>query len=229
MPAKKRIVRRNKEDISFNPSASWQEEKTVSDPVPEPIKKSSSRVRNIIFVLILVLALLFWKFKGYFIVATVNGQPVSRWELTTLLLRRFGDQSLDNIINERLILSAAKQKGIFVTPYDIDQKIEEVKKRLEGKMTIDEALKYQGMTTEELKRQIEIQLSIDKLFDKETTVSASEIDEYLQQNSQLGKNATDPSALREEIKNILRQQKTTEIFDSWFNNIRKNAKIQKFL
>lgn len=218
MPRTKKItVRKGKQEVQNIPS-------TSAGP-----KKSSSKVRNIVFILILVLALLFWKFKGYFIAATVNGQPISRWELTNLLIRRFGQQSLDTVINERLILGAARQKGIFITPIDIEQKVNETKKQLEGKMTLDEALKYQGATIEEFKRNIEIQLSIDKLFDKEASVSNSEINDYLTKNSQLSKGSTDPASLQAQVREILRQQKVTDLFDTWFTDIRKNAKIQKFL
>lgn len=230
MPRIKRsAVKRGKtiKKISSKISSSWQEDNSQRDLSVMPIKKSSSKARNIIFILILVAALLLWKFKGYFIVATVNNQPISRWELNNTLTRKFGTQTLDNIINERLILGAVRQKGIYVTPNEIDQKIEEITKKLEGKMTIDEALKYQGLTQEEFKRQIEIQLSVDRLFDKETTVSASEVEDYIKKNSQLGSNSTDPAALREEVRGLLQQQKTSEAFDAWFSEIRKSAKIQK--
>lgn len=226
--AKKRTIRRKKvTEIDFQPSESWQDEKENLEAGQTP--KKSSKVRNIIFILILLSGLLFWKFKGYFVAALVNGQPISRWELSSVLSRRFGEQTLENIVNERLILAAARQKGIFVSTKDIDDKINDVKNKLEGRMTLDEALNMQGLTKDEFRRQIEIQLSIDKLFDKETTVSATEIEDYIQKNSSISKTATDPAMLREDVKAMLKQQKMTETFDNWFTEIRKNAKIQKFL
>lgn len=163
------------------------------------------------------------------IVATVNGQPISRWQLTDQLIKRFGDQLLENIINERLILAAIRQKGIFITAQEIEARVKEVEKRLGGKLTLDDALKAQGLSKEDFKRQIEIQLSIDRLFDKEASVSSKEIDEYLTKNSSAYKDATDPGAVNEEVRNVLRQQKIADLFDSWFAEIRKNAKISKFL
>lgn len=185
--------------------------------------------RNIIITAVLILALLAWRFKGSFIAATVNGQPVSRFELNDLLTRRFGQQTLDNLISERLILAAVRQKGIFITNSEIDGKVKEVEEKLKGKATLDEALAAQGLTMPMFRRQLEIQLSIEKLFDKEATVSSEEIDNYYEKNSSLYKNATDTAAVKDEIKSILKQQKVNDSFEKWFAEIRKNAKINKYL
>lgn len=185
--------------------------------------------KNIILISLFLLFALIWKFKDYLVVAVVNGQPISRWELTNKLIRRFGEQTLDDIINERLLLAALRQKGIFITPQELDDKIGQIEEKLEDSLPLSEALKAQGLTAEEFRRQIEIQLSIDKFFDKEATSSPSEIEEYISQNSQAYKDATDPASVREEVRAVLRQQKMRDLFDRWFAEIKKNAKIAKFL
>lgn len=200
--------------------------KTVSDFLP---KQSLFTLRNIIIVLVLVLAVLAWKFKGSFIAATVNGQPISRFELNDLLVKRFGQQTLDNIVSERLILSAVRQKGIFITDSEIDRKVKEIEERLKGQASLTDALTAQGLTMPMFRRQLEIQISIEKLFDNEATISSKEVDDYYSQNSTMYKNATDPAAIKEEVKSTLKQQKVNDLFEKWFAEIRKNAKITKFL
>jgi foldase protein PrsA len=232
MPKAKRRAVRSKKEIKTvsHPNNLWQENADSLSDSNLPSAKTSNKKRNIIIIIIALLGLLlWWGLRGNIIVAFVNGQPITRFELNNLLVRRFGQQSLDTLINERLILGSARQKGVYITPKDIDQKVSDITKRLEGKMTLDEALKYQGMTQDEFKKQIEIQLTIDKLFEKDSTVSAKEIDDYIQKNSQLAKTSTDPAQLREDVKSILQQQKTTEAFDTWFTQIQKQAKIQRFL
>lgn len=194
------------------------------------ISKFSSlfSIRNIILIGLLILIVLAWKFRGYFIAASVNGQPISRWELTDKLIRRFGKQTLDDIINERLLLAALRQKGIFITADEIGSRVKQVEERLKGSLSLSDALASQGLTSEEFKRQIEIQLSIERLFDKEATVSSAEVEDYIRKNSQAYKNATDPAALKQEVSAILRQQKISDLFDTWFNQIKKNAKVQNF-
>lgn len=196
--------------------------------LPKEFPKQLSR-KNVIIIVVLILIALLWIFKSSFIVALVNGQPISRWQLNDRLAKRFGDQTLDSIINERLILAAARQKGIFVKSEEIDARTKQIEARLNGKISLDDALKAQGLTRDDFKRELEIQLSIEKLFTDEATVSAADIDDYIGKNSQTYKNATDPAQVREEVNNLLKQQKINDAFDRWFEDIRKNAKITKFL
>lgn len=193
------------------------------------ISGSKKPWKHIVLIAILLIGVIFWKFKGQFVVAMVNGQPVSRWQLNDQLIKKFGVQALESMINERLIISAMRQKGIFVTTFDINARQKQIENRLQGKMTLDDALKAQGMTNEDFKRQLEIQISIEKFFDKDASVSSKEVEDYIGQNKEAYKNATDPAALKLEVENTLKQQKIADLFEKWFAEIRKNAKIQKYL
>lgn len=210
---------------------------TVSEDIPKnlpetkstDLSKSLLTKKNIVLILVLLLIVGIWKFKGVFIAATVNGQPISKMELNSQLEKRFGDQVLDNIINERLIMGAARQKGIFVTADEIDKKQSEIENRLKGQVSLDDALKAQGMTKEDFRRQLEIQISIDKMFAIESTVSSQEVDDYISKNSSAFKNATDPAQVKIQVDDILHQQKVTDAFDKWFTDIKKNALVQKYI
>lgn len=185
--------------------------------------------KNILLISILVVVGLAWQFKSNFIAAMVNGQPISRWQLNDRLVKKFGDQTLDSIVNERLILAAARQKGIFVKSEEIESKVKQIEARLDGKISLDDALKAQGLTKDDFRKELEIQVSIEKLFEKDATVSSNEIDDYMKKNSQAYKSASDPAAVNQEIKSILAQQKINDLFEKWFADIQKNAKVTKFL
>lgn len=203
--------------------------KTKNTPVVSSEIAKKISYKNIILIVLFLLVVLLWKFKSSFIVAMVNGQPISRWQLNDRLVKKFGDQTLDSIVNERLILAAARQKGIFVKTEEIDARSKQIESRLSGKISLDDALKAQGLTQDDFKKQLEIQLSIEKMFEKEATLSSNEIDDYISKNSQAYKDATDPAQVKEEAKSILTQQKINDLFEKWFNDIRKNAKVTKFL
>lgn len=220
---KKSSERKSNKQQAIELSSYTKEQKEPVSP-----KQTLFSPRNIILAIFLVLIVLGWKFKGYFIAATVNGQPVSRWELNEQLMNRFGQQTLDTIVNERLILGAARQKGILVTTNEINDRIKQIEEKLKGKSTLAEALAAQGMTEGMFRRQIEIQVSIEKLFASEATVSSQEIDDYISKNGALYKDATDQAAVKEEVKTLLSQQKLSEAFDSWFTDVKKNAKVLKF-
>jgi parvulin-like peptidyl-prolyl isomerase len=198
-------------------------------PMSSPPSTSLFSKRNIILLVVLLLIVLVWQFRGYFIAATVNGQPISRWELNDQMTKRFGDQTLDNIVNERLILGAARQKGIFVTNDEINKKMKEVEDRLKGQATLKEALAAQGMTEDTFRRQLEIQVSIEKMFNKDATVSPKEVDEYILKNEDTYKEATDQAKVKQDVTDNLKQQKISEAFDKWFADIKKTATIKKYL
>ncbi len=185
--------------------------------------------KHIVLIVILLIGVFFWKFKSQFVVAIVNGQPVSRWQLNDQLIKKFGDQALESMINERLIISAMRQKGIFVTTDNINTREKQIENRLQGKLTLDDALKAQGLSKDDFKRQLEIQISIEKFFDKDASISSTEVENYISQNKEVYKNATNPGALKIEVENTLKQQKIADLFEKWFAEIRKNAKIQKYL
>jgi hypothetical protein len=185
--------------------------------------------KNIIILALIVLSLLAWKAKDYFIVATVNNQPISRSELSKELYRRFGQQILDVLINERLILSAARQKGVFIATNSIDSRIKQIEESLQGQMSLDDALKAQGLDMDGFKKQLEIQLSIEQMFENEATLSASEVDDYIKENAEAYKNSTDPAALKEQVASMLKQQKISQLFETWFQGIRNDAKINTHL
>lgn len=212
MPAKKTITGKK-----TPPYSNWKKY------IPESLLTK----KNLIISGLILLALIFWFLKNYFIVATVNGQPISRFELNARLNSQFGSSVVDQLINERLLLGAARQEGIFITSQDLDQKIKEIEKSLDGKMSLDQALKMQSLSPATFRRQLELQLSIEKMFVKEATVGAQEIDEYLKNNKDLFQESTDPAKLRSEVEGFIKQQKISNLYEEWFNKIKKDAKITK--
>lgn len=230
MPRKSKIKsRKSASNKELLPETDTDKSYIYSSPEKETSGKSFWSKKTIALVVILLIFVLFWKFKNLLIVAVVDGQPIARWHLTDQLVKKFGDQMLDNIISERILAAELRKKGVFIAPTDVDNRIKDVEKRLDGKIALNDALKAQGMSMDDFKRQVEIQLSIDRLFDKEATVSTQEIDDYIAKNSATYKDATDPAALKDEVKSMLRQQKIADLFDTWYSEIRKNAKISKFL
>ncbi|MCL4339111.1 SurA N-terminal domain-containing protein [Patescibacteria group bacterium] len=227
MPTKKKMIKGN----TVKEVATEMSVDGIVNSTKPPVKSGIRRIpwKHIILLVILIAGLLLWKFKSAFVVAVVNGQPISRWQLESDLVNKFGSQELDNLINERLILAAARQKGVFVTNNEIDDRIKQVETRLNGQISLADALKAQGMTMDDFKKQIEIQISIDRLFDNEATISAKEIDDYVASNEAAYKDATDPAQVKQDAQTALKQQKVADLFNTWFSNVRKNAQIQKFL
>ncbi len=54
------------------------------------------------------------------VVATINGQNITREELTRILLKEYGSPALERLIDRRVLDQAAQKQGIEVTPKDLD-------------------------------------------------------------------------------------------------------------
>lgn len=199
----------------------------ISEIKENKVSESVFSKKNLVIAGLIVIAVLFWFLKNYLIVATVNGQPVSRFELNQRLYGQYGSTVVDQLVNERLLLGAVRQKGIFITADEIENKVKEIEKSLDGKMTLDQALAAQGMSVTTFKRQLEIQLSVEKMFAKEATVSSGELAEYIKNNKEMFATATDTAKLNADVENFLKQQKVTKLYEEWFNKIKKDAKISK--
>jgi len=63
---------------------------------------------------------------GPVIVATVNGQTISRDELASLCVKRSGQEVLDSVLNKYLIMQACQAQQIVITQKDIDDEIHRI-------------------------------------------------------------------------------------------------------
>ncbi len=178
------------------------------------------------FLIILLLGLLLLAFykKSLFIAATVNGTPITNFELISRMNQQFRTQMLDQTVNEKLIATEARKSGVIVTPQEIDQKITQLESNVGGAQMLDTLLQQQGQTRDSLKSQLAIQISIEKLYSKDATVSAQEVEDFIAQNKDQLK-ASDSASQTEEATDLLKQQKLSQIFNEKFQQLKQSAKI----
>jgi len=192
-------------------------------------RKMFTPIRALILaVLIVLLAVVFLTNKGLLVAAFVDGKPIFRWELNNVLVSRFGKQTLEGIISERLIADEARKSSIDVMQEEIDAKINEIVKNLGGNVKIEDLLTYQGMTKADFKSQIRLQLAVEKLLGKNFTVSDSEIANYIATNAAT-LSATNPAQLREQAREAIFNQYVSSKLQSWFIELKNKAKIVRFL
>lgn len=193
----------------------------------EKIVNFKSSKKFYLTVLILGVLLLAVYKRSWFIAAVVNGTPIINLELQTKLNQQFRTQTLNQLINEKIIMSEASKIGVVPKEADINQKIAELETSVGGKDTLDSLLTQQGQTRISLRDQIRVQLAITKLYDKEATVSAEEVAKFLAENSQ-SLRATESAQQEKEAYDTIKNQKLSQIFSQKFQELRSKAKIQIF-
>lgn len=184
--------------------------------------------RNVYIVLVIAGVLLLATLKkDLFVAAMVNGQPIFNLELQGRLNQQFRAQTLDQMVSEKIILYEANKNKALATETEVNAKIAEIETSVGGVQAFNNLLSQQGQTMENVKKQLRIQLSIENLYAKDATVSADEINQYLQTNQEI-LSATDSASQEKEAMTALKQQKLSQTFQQKFQGLRQAAKIQIF-
>src|SRR3989339_1797585 len=76
-------------------------------------------------VILIVVALFFA--KGIFVAATVNGSPISRLSVIQELEKQGGKQTLEAIIDKKLIETELSKQKVTATKDEVDAEIEKIK------------------------------------------------------------------------------------------------------
>ncbi len=221
--------------MSVKKAAKKVTKKTTSETTASSVQSVSTQTNNNLFKLnkksfliglaVLIIALLFI-FKNWFVVAIVNGQPISRLEMVQELEKQSGKQTLNSLVTKTLILQEAKKQNVNVSNQEIDAEINKIESNVkkQGK-SLNDALQAQGLTRSDLMEQIKIQKIIEKLLGKDTKVTDEEVNTYIQQNSAQFPEGSDTPEFRNQIKEQLAQQKLSEKFQAWLAKLQKDAKI----
>lgn len=219
---KVRSVRR-KENLEINKTV---EKKDSVNPFFQLLKKPKLFIPLII---VIVFGLLYY-FRGLFIVALVNGQPISRITVVQTLEKRNGKQALEALITQTLIQQEAQKRNIDVSSAEINDLTKRIEDGLKKQgQSLDQALSLQGMTRKDLEGQLRIQKLVEKMVSKDVKVTDKEVSDYIEKNK-----ATIPEDLKADeatkaARQQLEQQKLSQKAQSFIEDSQSKAKINYFV
>lgn len=194
----------------------------------EPFANSKTKRFALIMLFIFLAGFFLYINRQRFVVAFVNGQPITRWQLNDQLTDRYGSRTLDAMISEKLVADEIKKQKVEVDEQELKARMDQLEKSLPQGMNFDDALKAQGLTNQQFKNQLRLQLAVDKLLGQEVSMSAVEVENYMKENK-ASLPATDPASLQKQVEETLRRQKTEELFQGWFASLKEKASIQRYL
>lgn len=168
--------------------------------------------------------------KGQFIVALVNNRPIWRWTFVKTLEKQGGEQVLDSLIVESLIFQEAKKQKVTISEADINQAIDELKANFTSQgQNFDELLASQGISQQEIRRNIEIQKIAEAIAAKDISVSDEEVANYLTENKDSFSDEENQDEVKATVRKQLEQQKLSQAISQWLDSLRNSAKIKSFL
>lgn len=220
--AKKRVTKRTVKKVTKTAELP----KVAMNPM-DSLKKFFAVQRNVV---ILIAALVFlgagYLLKDVFIVAMVNGKPIYRWTVIQRLEEQGGRQVLDSIITEKLVEQAVKASGVEVEQEEIDLAVKEIEDRIAAQgLTLEKALEEQGMTRDDLVKDIVLQRSAEKIVADRVEITEAEVDAYVEENSEFFPEGTDMEGMKELIREQLKSAKVNEEIAIWVQEIQDEAKI----
>ena len=115
-----------------------------------------------------LLALFWYRTNSWPVVAVVNGMPVTRFELNSLMYEKVGQDAVEELLMSRIISQEIAKKKIKVTDGEVAEKLKMLKEQIGSEESYKQALAIQGMTEKQLVGQIKMQLSLEKMVEPST-------------------------------------------------------------
>lgn len=192
------------------------------------------RRRTVIIALIAIALIgLTVYYRSLFVVATVNGQPITRLSYIQETEAVYvpdarvtaGKQAMNQIITKTLLSQEANRRHITVSDKEINDSVAKTRKSLEKSgQTLESALALQGDSLPAYKARIKIQMILDKLVGT-ITVSDKEIADYIEKNKASLPTDASEADLKAQAKESLRQQKYSEKVQALISGLQQKAKI----
>jgi len=116
------------------------------------------------------------------VVASVNGEEISKDELYEVMLKQNGKQALDLLISQKVIDLEAKEQKINVPDADIQKELEKYYESYGSKEAFIQALEMNGYSLDEVKTEVARNIKIKKLVEPRVKITDEEIKEYFDEN-----------------------------------------------
>jgi len=222
MPVKKKVTAK----LSTEKQETVTPEVVASSSVKDKLKQPRVFVPLIIIALILAAFYL----KGLFVVALINGEPISRLAIVQELEKQGGKQALSSLVNQTLILQEAKKKNVQVVQAEIDKAEKKIEDSLKAQgQSLDTALTMQGMTRKDLALQLKLRSLVEKLLADKIKVTEKEIADYIEKNKDTFPTTLTSDQIKTSVEEQLKQQKLASESQTWIEGLKKNAKINYFV
>lgn len=134
--------------------------------------------------LILAAFLIGSAFSNKDVVASVNGDSISKDELYNTLVKQYGADSLSTLIDNKIIEQEAEKKDITIADKEIKEELQTYIDSYGGDDAFQSALEQSGLTQTDVEGDIENYLKINKLLEPEIEITDEEMKTYFDENKE---------------------------------------------
>lgn len=115
-------------------------------------------------------------------VARVNGETISTKAFLDRLEQEAGAQVLRQLIAEQLVLQGAREKGFLPDDKAVDAELTRIAGEFGGREALQGVLRQRGMTLDDLRHQVRVNLALRNLQTEGVTVTDKEVRDYFESN-----------------------------------------------
>lgn len=228
--AKKSLAARNTAKTSRSSRASQSTKTTTPVMSSTSTKSYLKNPRLWVGVGVVVLALVLYFYKGLFIAAMVNGQPISRLAVIHSLEQQNGKQALGNLIVQNLVLQEAQKRNVTVGQSEIDAEVAKIEATLKGQgVTLADALAARGLTRADLDEQIKLQKLLDKMVGSSVKVTDDDVNAYIDKNRDSLPQDLSDADLQKQVRTQLEQDAVQSKTQAFVADLQKKAKVTYFV
>lgn len=144
-------------------------------------KFRSKKYIALVFVLLLSLSLAACSEKSA-TVATIGDEEISQDELNDVLVEKYGAETLNQLISERIVKKETDKADIEVTDEEVEAEYQNMANQYNGVEGLQAAIAQANLTEEDLKEDIKSNIALEKLLKPQVEASDEEIAAYYEEN-----------------------------------------------
>ena len=107
-------------------------------------------------------------------IVRVNGTPIRQSEIFERLWKRYGPETLDEMIDEILMRQTAAARGIKAEPSEIDLRLARLRGQFPDPKVFENQLQQSGMSLERLRQEIADETTREELVIRERRISVKD-------------------------------------------------------
>ena len=226
MAVKRRGTRRKspKATESFEDVSTVRSTETLFQPKVETKPKIRAKSTLLLMgAMALLLGYWYWT-NSWPVTAFVGLKPITRSQINRELYKQNGQAVIDNLVTEHLVRQELSKLGIKATDEEVNTRLDEIKANLGEGTDLETVLSERGLTLADVKKQLGLQIAIEKALSDQASVSAQEVETYVTDNAAFltGDNEEDK---KQQAEKVLKQQKLQTQIGSWIEGLRTGAKV----
>ncbi len=200
----------------------------LTAPVMMPKKPMMSSRTLTLALIVLGIALLTYKAGPYFVPAMIGYTPVTRLAVWQRMEASYGAQTLDDLVNEKILDSAIAKSGVKVDQAKVDEQLKNLETQFESTGGLDAALEQRGLSKQDLTKQITTQLSVEEILKDKINPTDEEVKKAFDDGSKTTYKDKKFDDVKMSITEELTQTKLREEFLTWFETVKTDAKVKSF-